>query len=254
MRNRLMAAAAVGVFILFFWGSARSEGVLSDAGITVSGDVAYYSDYVWRGMLLDGDPVIQPGWYVSGPDWKAGRLTAKVWTSHDLSNRDHRKSEEYDYILDYTYAMKNISVSAGHTYYDFPEADLFSREWYAGIAFPTIFLSPSVFVYRDYGDQDDGGGMGTYTVINAAKSIPVSVWKTSASVEVSGHYGYNHELFINGTGADVGLTAGLKMALTESLTVMPNVNCSIPLGDLESKADGNQKERVYWGVLVQYSL
>ncbi|MFA5099693.1 MAG: hypothetical protein WC547_02275 [Candidatus Omnitrophota bacterium] len=260
--KKYMAIAAV-VFGFLFSGSAfaSGDGLFSDLGISVSGDMAYYSEYLWRGFLLDGDPVTQTGIYVSGPATPVGKLTAKFWTSKDMDNRDSRPSDELDYILDYTYDFSKASVSIGHTYYDFPDqtgADgmpkTFSREFYAGIALPEVFMAPSIFVFRDYGNQDDGGGMGTYTVVNLAKSLPFEIKGTPASVELAGHYGYNHELFINGKGGDIGLTAGVKVVLTKNLTVMPNINYMIPVGDVKSSSDGNQTERFYTGVVAAYSF
>ncbi|MCX5708574.1 MAG: hypothetical protein NTY14_06360 [Candidatus Omnitrophica bacterium] len=251
----LLVLALVAWGAMFTSAFAETEGLLGNAGITASGDVAFYSEYLWRGFLLDGDPVVQPGFYLSGPDSKYGKLTAKFWSSHDLSNSDPRNSsEEYDYILDYTYNLADTSLSFGHTYYDYPAADTFSKEFYVGITLPKVFLTPSVFYYRDYGSQEDGGGMGSYTVVNLAKSLPFEIKGTPASLELAGHYGYNYELFINGKGGDIGLSAGLKLQLTKNLTCMPNINYSLPLGDLEKTSDGNQEARVYTGAVFSYSF
>jgi len=236
-------------------GFAQSEGLLSDLGIEVSGDVSYYSEYIWRGMLLDGDPVLQSGLYMAGPKTKFGRLTAKLWVSNDFSNSDSRTtSEEFDYILDYTYDFPEVSLSLGHTYYDYPQADTYSREFYTGIALPKVFLSPLISVYRDYGKPEDGGGEGTYTVLNAAYSMPLKISKYDCTLDLSGHYGYNYELFINGKGADVGLTAGLTVPLTKNSTLSSTINYSIPLKDLKKSSDGNQKSRVYTGVTLKYKF
>jgi len=250
----LIAAAAVISFCLVAAVSAEEKGLFDEAGISITGDIAYYSDYVWRGFLLDGDAVVQPGIYIAGPETAFGTLTAKFWSSHDLNNSDSRASEEYDYILDYTFGFNDIDVSFGHTYYDFPGTDSFSREFYAGIALPNVFLSPSLCVYRDYGRPEDGGGQGTYTVLNAAYSVPLTVARYACSLDLSGHYGYNHELFINGKGADIGLQAGFAVPLTKNSSLVPNVNYSIALGDLKKETDGNQKKRMFAGLALQFSL
>jgi hypothetical protein len=255
-----MIKSALAIVVLILGGLsntalAASEGLLSDSGITASGDLAFYSEYVWRGILLDGDPVVQPGFYLAGPDSKYGKLTAKFWSSHDLSNSDPRTtSEEYDYILDYTFNLADASLSFGHTYYDYPAADLFSKEFYTGITFPRVFLSPSLYYYRDYGAPEDGGGLGSYTVVNLAKSLPFEIKGTPASLELAGHYGYNYELFISGKGGDIGLSAGLKLQLSKNLTCLPNINYSLPLGDLKKTNDGNQEPRVYTGAVFSYSF
>jgi len=254
---------AVAVLVLGFSGIAfgSDEGVLSNLGISVSGDMSYYSEYLWRGFLLDGDAVTQTGIYVAGPSTPFGKLTAKFWTSKDMDNRDSRLSDEFDYILDYTYDFPAASVSVGHTYYDFSDQTgldgspkTFSREFYAGVTLPKMILTPSFFVYRDYGDQNDGGGLGNYFVANLAYSIPVTVKEYKCSLDLSGHYGYNHHLFIRGNGSDIGLGAGFTMPLTRTLTIAPNVNFSAATGDLKKKDDGAQETRVFTGVTLKYSF
>ncbi|MDD5668816.1 MAG: hypothetical protein PHE58_02125, partial [Candidatus Omnitrophica bacterium] len=60
----LMVGLAVS-FIVAPGCFAQGEGVLSDYGFVVSGDLSVYSQYVWRGILLDRDAVLQPGIYVT---------------------------------------------------------------------------------------------------------------------------------------------------------------------------------------------
>ncbi len=259
MKKIVFALFLVLGFFLSVNANAAEKGILSDLGVSVSGDISYCSAYLWRGFTLDGDPVIQPGLYVSSPASKPGKLTAKFWTSHDIGARDSRTSDEYDYILDYTYDFERISVSAGHTYYDFPDSagadgapKSFSREFYAGLALPKVILAPSVFVYRDYGDQTDGGGLGNYFVLNLSHSIPVKVRDYECSLDLTGHYGYNHKLFIRGEGADVGLGAGFTVPLTKSATLTPNINYSMPFEDLKNKNDGAQEARFFSGFTMRY--
>jgi hypothetical protein len=260
--KKFLGIAAVVLGLMFSSNAfAASGGVLSDLGISVSGDMSYYSEYLWRGFLLDGDPVVQTGVYVASPATPLGKLTAKFWTSKDMDNRDSRSSDEFDYILDYTYDFSKASVSVGHTYYDFPDQTgldgspkTFSREFYAGVTLPKVILTPSFFVYRDYGDQNDGGGLGNYFVANLAYSIPVTLKDYKCSLDLSGHYGYNHHLFIRGSGSDIGLGAGLTIPLTKSMTLAPSVNYSAPMGCLKHKDDGAQEMRVFTGVTLKYSF
>ncbi|MFA6384513.1 MAG: hypothetical protein WCY10_03990 [Candidatus Omnitrophota bacterium] len=261
MKKHLATASVVLSMVFSGIAFAAGDGVFSDLGIAVSGDMSYYSEYLWRGFLLDGDPVAQTGIYVAGPATPFGKLTAKFWTSKDMDNRDSRLSDEFDYILDYTYDFSAASVSVGHTYYDFPDQTgtdgapkTFSREFYAGVTLPKVLLTPSVFVYRDYGDQNDGGGLGNYFVLNLAYSVPVEMKNYKCSLDLSGHYGYNHHLFIRGNGGDIGLGAGFTVPLTKSMTVTPGVNYSAPLGDLKEKSDGAQEARVFSGVTLKYSF
>ncbi|MFA5157376.1 MAG: TorF family putative porin [Candidatus Omnitrophota bacterium] len=237
-------------FISFVY--AESEGLLSDIGFEVSGDASVYSQYIWRGFVLDRDAVIQPSIYVSTPSTKFGKLKVGVWSNQDLQNSDNLKSEEFDYIIDYTYDFDYLSVSLGHTYYDFVETSTFSKEFYIGLSLPKLFLSPSVYFYRDYGSTENGGGSGNYTVINGFYSLPIK--NTPLSLDFSGHVGFNHNQFIDGDGGDVGLKVGLTMPLTKNLSFTPNVNYSIPFGDLADEAHGNQKSRFFGGGTLVYKF
>jgi hypothetical protein len=257
MTRKIFLGLGLLIFTLCYYlvpAAAEGEGTASNPGITVSSEVSFFNEYVWRGMLLDGDAVIQPGVSMSSPESKLGKLTAKFWSSHDLEDTDNRESREYDYILDYTYNFQYADISLGHTYYDFSETNMFSREFYLGAAFPKVITSPSVFVYRDYGRAEDGGGEGTYIVMSAAYSFPVRIKNHSCSLDLYGHYGYNHELFINGAGGDAGMGLGLAVTLIENVTLVPSVNYSIAFRDLRRDDDGGQRERLFTGLTLKCVL
>ncbi|MFQ5680768.1 MAG: TorF family putative porin [Candidatus Omnitrophota bacterium] len=222
------------------------EGVLKDIPIEVSADIAINSKYIWRGFTLDDDTVMQQGIYISGYGF-----TASIWGSLDIDAKDDLNSDEVDYSIDYTYETDNFSVSAGHTYYDFPPADTASREFYLGIA-ANLLLSPSLTWYHDYGDEDSGGGDGDYVVLELSHSL--SLGEAPITLDLSGHVGYNNELFINGDGGDVAIGAGLTIPLTEKCAFSPNINYSIPFGDLEDSSDGNQDDKFYGGFTLAYSF
>ncbi|MFA7283159.1 MAG: hypothetical protein WC066_01275, partial [Candidatus Omnitrophota bacterium] len=225
----------------------------------VSGDLAFNSLYMWRGIMLDGDAVVQPGLYVQSADSKFGRVKFGIWFNHDLENRDTLKSSEVDYLFDYTYGnLSLVDLSAGFTYYDFPDAEPdgsprgFSREVYGGVTFKTLPLTPSVYYYYDFGRKEDGGGEGSYTVLNLSHSIPFTVSKYAMSLDFSGHVGYNNKQYYRGKGGDAALGAGVTMPLTKNLSCKPNINYSMPWGNISDKENGNQKNRLYGGVYLSY--
>ncbi|MDD4894622.1 MAG: hypothetical protein PHW54_04830 [Candidatus Omnitrophica bacterium] len=250
-----MVKKAICMFVLVFFlglsanafAETEKTGLLSDLKVEVSGGLSVFSQYIWRGFIMDRDAVLQPEVYVSTPATKFGKLKVGMWVNEDLQNSDNLNSDEFDYIIDYTYDFKHLSVSLGHTYYDFTGINKFSREFYAGISFPSLFLSPSVYYYRDYGNHNSGGGLGNYTVINGAYSLPFVLKGYGLSLDLSGHVGFNHNLFMDGDGGDVAWKIGLTMPLTKNLKFTPNVNYSIPFGDLARESRGNQKARFYGG-------
>jgi hypothetical protein len=261
--RRLVAAivACAGILGNSLLFAQEQKALFSELGIEVSGDMNFSSIYLWRGIMLDGDPVMQPGIYFKSPPSKLGRLKFGFWFSRDLSNKDALHSSETDYILDYTYNFPSVDVSFGHIYYDFPDAlpsdgapKGFSREMYAGLAFPKIPLSPSLLYYFDYGEKEDGGGQGSYTVLNLSKSLPFTFRDLAMSLDLSGHVGHNNKQYYRGKGGDAAIGAGVTIPLTAQLSCKPNVNYSVCWGNISDKNNGNQKGRFYSGVYLSYSF
>lgn len=240
--------AVIACFCLFLVSSTAwaefEEGVLTEFNIEASASIDVYNKYMWRGFTLDTDPVIQPGFNLS-----AYGFTLSYWGSYDASQDDAAGSDEQDFTIDYTYEFEELaSVSVGHTYYAFPTADSYSKEWYIGVGLPVI-LSPSVTYYKDYGKEDQGGGDGSYLSLGISHSMALFD-EPSISLDLGASVGFNDKLFIVGDGGDYNLTAGLTIPLTESLSVSPVLGYMVPFGDMEDAADGNQKKRTYGGISV----
>jgi hypothetical protein len=263
MAKFLVIVVLVGLFFyphLIF--ADEAGGILSDAGFEFSADLAMNSIYVWRGIMLDGDPVVQPGFYLASAPAKWGKVKFGFWMSRDMENNDSLASDETDYIFDYTYTFADLDLSLGHIYYDFPDLVAsdgslggFSREFYLGLGLPNFLLSPSVYYYYDYGRKEDGGGAGSYTVLNLAHSIPVKLSeKYACSLDFSVHFGYNHRQYYRGDGGDAAIGAGFSIPLVKNLSFKPNINYSIPWGNVSDKNNGNQKNRFYGGVYLSYSF
>ena len=245
-RRSIVLIIAFSVVAFLSCTGIYAEGILENSPVEVSADTAVKSKYVWRGFLLDDDPVMQPGIYLS-----AYGFTASLWGSYDIDGNDSLSSDEVDYSLDYTYQFDRFSLSVGHTYYDFPAADLFSREVYIGAGVDT-FLSPTVTWYYDYGEETDGGADGHYVSLEISHSVALG--ENPVTLDLSGLVGYNNEFFILGDGGHVALGMGLSIPLTEKCSLSPNVNYSIPFGDLEDSNDGNQSDEIYSGVTLAFSF
>ena len=223
------------------------DGVLTAYDIEASATMDVYNKYIWRGFTLDTDPVIQPGVNLS-----AYGFTLSYWGSYDGSQDDAAGSDEQDFTIDYTYDFEYVSVSAGHTYYAFPTADSYSKEWYLGVSVP-VLLSPTVTYYKDYGKEDQGGGDGTYLNLAVSHSFTV-VEDQAITLDLGASVGFNDKLFIRGDGGDYALSAGLTIPLTKDLSLSPVLGYVVPFGDLEDAADGNQKKRTYGGISLGCSF
>ena len=215
--------------------------------IEVSADISAYSSYMWRGFKIDGDPVVQSGISISGYG-----VTLSAWGDFATDTGDYGllKQEEFDYAIDYTYKFDKLSLSAGYTYYDFPSSETLSREYYIGAGLD-VPMSPTLTFYHDYGKEECGGGDGDYIVLASSYSVPLG---NTVTLDLSGHIGYNNELFIEGEGGDMTLGFGFTIPLTEKLTFSPNINYSIPFGDLKDSDDGEQDNEFYGGFTLAYNF
>jgi len=219
--------------------------------VDISATVDLYSKYIWRGMKLDNDFVIQPGFTIGAYGFELG-----VWSSFDVGADDGRASSEVDTSLMYTYDFEGLnlfgkdletfSVTVGHVYYDFPDAGTFSKEAILGFSYDTL-LSPTLTWYHDYSRESQGGGKGDYLVLDLSHSLDL-VPSYGITLDLGGHVGYNRKLFINGEGGDVALTGGLTIPLTKTLSMAPSINYSMPFGGVKDENDGSHENEFFWGV------
>ena len=235
------------MFVFYVLVAVLAGASQARAQLSASASSAYVSKYVWRGFLVDDDPAVQS-------DFSFGLkgFTAGIWSSLPAADDDGVFINEVDYYLDYTFGISLLSVSAGHTRYDFPAAggNVHSQEYYLGVSLDTV-LSPSLVFYKDYGDEADGGGDGLYVQVGISETLSLS---DSLSVDISGTYGYNDKLFISGTGSDIGVGIGLSMSINEKLTLAPAINYSMPMGDLKDVSDGNQESELSAGITVSLGI
>lgn len=156
-----MALAAVAGIIGF--GAARAdeaaeaEETIMDA-VSLDLGVDIYSHYVWRGMLLTDDPVIQPSVTLGF----AG-FALNVWGSIDTTDLNEGgaggptyRMQELDYTLSYDITVADlVNLGVGYIEYTFPGTGLErTSEVYASVGLDVI-LAPSLTVYWDF-DEIEG--------------------------------------------------------------------------------------------------
>jgi len=228
---------------MMFWmavGSADAEG----SPVVIGMDHAVQSRYQWRGFTLDDSPVLQQGVRagISG-------FTAGIWGSFGVGTGP-ADADEVDYTLDYTRSLGPVNLSLGYIVYDFPSADLYTREFYAGLS-AVHFLSPRLTWYHDHGDEEKGGGTGDY--LEGALEVLTPLGTGPVTWSVRAVAGYNRHLFIEGEGLDVTLGTGFTWAVTEKVTINPGVAVTLPFGDLEDPADGGQTRETVVGIKLAFA-
>ena len=81
----------------------------------VSANVAFTSDYVWRGMTQSDGPAIQGGF-----DFEAeGGFYAGIWGSN--VNFNDGAGSELDYYFGYGFEVGNVGIDLGYVAFDYPQ-------------------------------------------------------------------------------------------------------------------------------------
>ena len=216
---------------------------------SATASVGYMSQYVWRGLVLSDGGVIQPS-----IDFNYGGFNANLWANYDR-NPDIQQTNETDLTLKYTYAIKDLSLSAGYIYYGVVGAN--DEEAFASASYATI-LNPSITYYQDL-RLGKGGG---FAVLSVSQTSP-ELWH---GITVSGgaSVGYDSNDAAMGLKRDGSkyagffngeLTSSLKIPVTKAISITPSLTYDFPLTrdaafimKNSSVANaGNTNNSVLWG-------
>jgi len=132
---------------------------------SVSANVSFASDYIWRGMTQSDGPAIQGGFdYASDGGFYAG-----IWGSN--VNFNDGAGSELDYYFGYGFDMGGVGVDIGYIAYDYPDndSDLNFEEIYVGLSMGDLGLlyasgvdgAPD-YMEVSYGFGDVGISYGQY--------------------------------------------------------------------------------------------
>ncbi|MCK4852453.1 MAG: hypothetical protein KAS86_04985 [Candidatus Omnitrophica bacterium] len=222
----------------------------------ISFSTTFLTKYIWRGQNLGDDPVMQPDLSMS----KCG-LTLDIWGSYDTGTGD--ELTELDYTIDYTFnvgemaekldmgsmgVLDPLSLSAGYTYYTFPNVDWDSEgfdthEVYLGCAYD-ILLQPS---FTWYWDVDTGHGCyytaGIGHTFEFDGGISAGLGMTAA---------YNDEQWTDRSGwSDMVFSGDVTIPFFTYFTVTPSVAYSVVL-DRDTYNDAQSNE-FYGGVSIGFA-
>ena len=256
LRSKSMACVVLGLML-----AAGTASALEDVAVDVSVD--YVGKYIWRGLLVTDDPVLQPAVSL-GMD----KLTLGVWGNYETTNITGERGEftEIDYSLDYTDALPGVEgafYSAGVIYYSFPRAlnvTSATTELYAGIGMDTV-LSPTATLYYDIDEAD-----GYYASFGVSHSVDISemgiVDDMLKTVDLSATVGYgsnkyNTEYWGESTDAlnDLVVTAAVPFELCSSASLTASCSyVSLLDGSIKNNTAGQKGDYVYAGVGLSMSF
>ena len=213
-----------------------------------------YSAYVWRGMVLNDEPVWQPGLKLGADLQDYGKAYAGAWLNLDLTKRNRRTAfgglNELDYRAGYQIGLGNFEMDAGHRWYTFPKANgpdygASTREVYASLAYANDIVVPFIEVNYDYSVVE-----GVYAVTGLRKEVRVEDRLTlGAEVTLGGgshgmtkfYYGEPGKMWV--TDANAALFATFD--LTEHLFVGARLAW---MSALDNRLKGvYHKDDILWG-------
>lgn len=197
MKNKLqtLLVATCGLFITS----------LSSADSSVTQDVTFGSDYVFRGIKL-GEDTLHPSIEFAIDDFYAG-----VWAALPQAGKGWNTfyDEEYDLYAGKSFALDNgLVLDVGATYYMYDESDE-TFEFYVGSSVELEAITVSGYVYRDIDLKTTTLEFsGAYTLpISDEFGLDLGLYAGLVNAEGDGDYSY------------YGFDAVAPFQLTENVTV-----------------------------------
>jgi len=233
-----------------------------DAGVALNGK------YVWRGMVMTPDPVLQPSVGVNALGFGAG-----FWGNIDLNDVNGQESEfgEIYWTLAYEIGVPLVNFGAGFIHYTFPASDIDrTTEFYVGAAL-NVLLSPKLTVYQDldaykgaYWEAQVSHGVA----LSPATSLDLTVGLGLGSQGyIEGYFGPATllpnvpELPGNASMTDFFVSAGVPFHPAPMFTVTPSVSYNSLTGDVKDIVDGagggayhGESYAFIWGVNASFSF
>lgn len=184
---------------------AQTAVAAQSSALSVTADISYVSEYVFRGISYAGDSI--------QPSVKAtyGDFYASVWNSNDLNSEG---GNETDLTAGYGYKLSDsIKLDVGVIRYLYEgQSANDSTELYVGASVDTI-LKPSFYAYFD--NEAQNSGVATYTA-SIGHSVALSV--IGSSLDLSALVGfvnaYDNQEYVYGV-----ISAAVPYKLNENATL-----------------------------------
>ncbi len=192
----------------------------------VSASLPVASQYVWRGLQANPDPVLQPSLTVAG-----GGLSFNLWGNMDLTGYGekagygNRSGEftELDLTLEYGLSLGPLGLDAGVISYVFPGLAATTHEVYGKVS-ADVFANPSLAVFSDVDEIQ-----GSYFLLSLSHSFALAGLEPFSGADLGLSCGYGSASYLRGyfgldkaAPVDLLLTLGIPLdfggiALTPSL-------------------------------------
>ncbi len=256
------------LIVIFLWGTvSRSSLLEEELKVGVDAEALVVSKYVWRGLEVNEDPVLQPALTVT-----YGGFSFNLWGNMDLtdfgedecvytSDCESRAGQftEIDLTLDYSRSFEKITLGAGIISYQFPNWDESedTHEVYLALAYDCL-LAPALTIYYDFDEVD-----GFYANFAVSHSFAIN---NEAGIELAASIGYGdsdyNEAYFgvdDNAVVDINCSVALPYQVTDKITITPVLNLtSLVDSDLRDAVDdksySNNETNIYGGINFAFSF
>ncbi len=227
----VLTAAVLGGASIAVAQEAASTPVTALAEATVA------NGYVWRGQVYNDEAVLQPSFTMG-----KGAFTINTWGNMNLTDsitEDSADLSELDLAFGYSKTVGAVAIGAGLIEYSFPNTTFTgTREVYATMAIPGLFVVPTLSVNYDFDEAD-----GAYANLAFSYSHSIAEKATLAMFASLGMGTSDYNAFYFGVDDnalnDLNVGVSLAIPVTKSLTITPAVQyTSLPDSDIEDGAAG----------------
>lgn len=256
MKKTIASLAFAGAGLTAAFGQTGSG--LGDLSIT--GTFAFESEYVYRGIDLQGDHNFQPsvefGFPVLGGDLYTG-----VWAMEPIGTRNAPGQNEIDFYFGLAYPVTDMfTLDVGFTYYWYPQAATGdagqTREIYFG-ASADVIASPALYFYYDFDLEQ------TVLELSVGYSFDLGehVGANGLSFDIGAYIGWLTANNINGGAPGPKAKNGyIYGGLTGDLVYMFNEYVSSSIGvryafnnDGNSAVNGGRENNIWFGASLGFA-
>lgn len=252
--NKIMMLLACAAAVLPY--AVQAQEAAAEAEVSAVANLAVPSAYVWRGMTVEDDVVLQPdfgvtkgGFYVG---WWGNMTLNDDITGHEMEFTEHDITVSYATECPLTGA----AVTFGLVNFDFPNIGLEdaegnvslvndTREAFVTASFTDIVLAPTVTANYDF--KEANGFYFNFGVSHSLELDEKVSLALAASVGVAdsdwGSYYFGE---VSSGFNDYSVSATLPIALCENLTLTPGVQYVGLLEDAKDAVDASA-DSLYYG-------
>ncbi len=171
------------VIVAFSWLSLVFWTPSSAERIEINTSLDFCTDYVWRGLVINDEPVLQPSFTATQTIGRIGSFSFNIWGNLDITDYygTYNEFSEIDLTASYSLPSGPLGLEVGFIHYSFPTTnDSATTEVYitAGYEPEDIPLAFSFSAFYDF-DEIDGfylsGKISSLIPVNPQLSLELSL-------------------------------------------------------------------------------